>query len=124
MSLAPELPNGRRVDLRKEPRTDVVRIVEYCEFPRRDAAGEPRVAYTRNVSRSGACIGVDRPEAVGSLLRLAFHDLDGSPGEPFVGRVAWTRDREDGCHWMGIQLLAGGTDLAVASSQTQAVASS
>jgi len=26
-------------------------------------------------------------------------------GNARVGRVAWTRDREDGRHWMGVELL-------------------
>jgi len=64
-----------------------------------------RVGYTRNVSHSGVCLGVDRPESVGALIRLGIRGLDGTHIDARVGRVAWTRDREDGRHWMGVELL-------------------
>ena len=57
---------------RREARTDVVRIVEYTRFPRAGEDVAPRLAFTRDLSPSGMCIGTDEPERAGTLLRVVL----------------------------------------------------
>jgi hypothetical protein len=90
---------------RAEERIDTVRIVEYSEFPHRVSKRSVRVGFTRDISRSGLCVGSDRPERVGSMLRLGIRALDGGPTDARIGRVAWTSETLDGRHWIGIKLL-------------------
>jgi len=117
MATAPAIHAGMLTESRKEARADTVRIVEYSEFPRRDSDRGLRVGYTRNVSGSGVCLGVDHPESVGSLLRLGIRGFDGCRTDARIGRVAWTSVRDDGRHWMGIELL---TDVANAAAAPNA----
>lgn len=97
--------DGIHLENRSEARTEVIRIVEYTPFPRAAAQG-PRIGFTRDVSPSGMCIGVDDPENVGSLLRVTLRDLDGSPSRPIVKRVVWCQPARDGRHWLGLEQLA------------------
>lgn len=97
---------------RIEVRTETVRIVEYSEFPRRVSEESLRLGFTRNISKSGVCLGVDRPEPVGSMLRLGIRDLDGGRVDARIGRVAWASAARDGRHWIGIELLTATSDTA------------
>jgi hypothetical protein len=61
--------------------------------------------FTRDISRSGMCLGVDRSEPIGSLLRLCLRDIEGRSNDACVGRVVWSRSEPDGRHWLGLELL-------------------
>jgi hypothetical protein len=100
-----ERPRGGN-GVRREPRREIVRIVEYACFPRATADQPRRLGFTRDVSRSGMCIGADRSEHVGELLRLSVRGLDGRAQEPVVARVVWTSAERDGRFWLGLELLA------------------
>jgi hypothetical protein len=91
--------------LRREPRREVVRIVEYTRFPRVGSEHGPRIGFTRNISTSGVCIGTDEPEAVGTLLRLSIRELDGRPSKPCIERVVWCSGADDGRYWIGLERL-------------------
>ncbi len=95
------LPPGRR----GEARQDVVRIVEYTPFPRSAANQRQRVGFTRDVSDSGLCIGVDHAEPAGGLLRIVLRDLDGSALCDGIARVIWCTRERDGRHWHGLDHL-------------------
>jgi hypothetical protein len=92
--------------IRKELREETLRIVEYARFPRLSAGQRPRLGFTRDISRSGLCVGVDDAEDVGSLLRLAVRDLDGQKATASVQRVVWCTAERDGRYWLGLELLA------------------
>lgn len=91
--------------VRREEREDVVRVVEYSSFPRTAPETQLQLGFTRDISRSGLCLGVDRCEDVGALLRLDVRCLEGRPGGARIGRVVWTSSERDGRHWLGIELL-------------------
>ena len=88
---------------RREPRMDVVRIVEYTRFPRMDEDATPRIAFTRDLSASGMCIGADGPEPPDTLLRVTLRGVDGKPGATVVDRVVWCRPAHDGRWWIGLE---------------------
>jgi hypothetical protein len=90
--------------IRSEEREEMIRVVEYSPFPR-IAPQQLRVGFSRDISRSGLCLGVDECEAVGSLLRIGVRDIEGRTGDPRVGRVAWRSKTRDGRYWIGIELL-------------------
>jgi hypothetical protein len=92
--------------IRREPRHETVRVVEYTRFPRLSPDAEPSLGFTRDLSRTGLCIGADRGEEVGALLRLSVRDFAGRNGEPVVARVVWTQEARDERHWIGLALLA------------------
>jgi len=98
-----ELGNARR-----EARADTIRIVEYSRFPRDAADQHQRLGFTRDVSRSGLCLGADNDEGVGALLKLCVRDVDGRSPEPVVARVVWSSAERDGRFWLGLQLLSDG----------------
>lgn len=97
----PEVPS------RREPRIDVVRIVEYSHFPRMDSDVTPRIGFTRDLSASGMCIGADEPEPAGSLLRVTLRGVDGNPGITAVDRVVWCSPAHDGRWWIGLESRTG-----------------
>ncbi len=101
---APALRNPDAV--RKERRKDEVHIVEYAPFPRLGKQAG-RVAFTRDVSESGMCLGVDAPEQGGSLLRVLVRDVDGRTTLDSLTRVVWCRTTPDGRWWLGLSLLHG-----------------
>jgi len=92
-------------EIRREARSEKVRIVEYACFPRVAPNPRLRLGFTRDVSESGMCLGVDRRESVGSLLRLSLRDIEGRTQEACVGRVRWTSEERDGRYWLGLELL-------------------
>ena len=94
-----------RSPFRSEPRRDEVRIVEYTPFPRVGASEGARIAFTRDVSQSGLCIGSDRPEPVGSLLRVVVRGTDGRPDPACIERVVWCQPAGDGRHWIGLERI-------------------
>lgn len=98
--LTPAAPEERR-----EARSEKIRIVEYSRFPRVAPHQRLRLGFTRDLSNSGMCLGVDRREPVGSLLRLCLRDIEGRSHEACVGRVVWTHAERDGRHWLGLALL-------------------
>jgi hypothetical protein len=96
--------NGDAV--RKEPREESLRIVEYARFPRISPEQQPRIGFTRDVSESGMCLGVDDAEPIGSLLRVTVRGLDGRPRSPSIHRVVWCRTERDGRHWLGLEFVS------------------
>lgn len=93
------------VPIRREPREDTVRIVELAPFPRSDSHRTPRVGFTRDLSKSGMCIGVDEAEDVGSLLRVCLREIDGRPAQTAVHRVVWCSAERDGRFWLGLEVM-------------------
>ena len=104
METGPE--RSPRKGVRREPRQDTIRIVEYAPFPRDKADRGSRLGFTRDISRAGMCIGVERDEQVGALLKLCLREVDGSSAEPVVSRVVWTRAEPDGRFWLGLELVS------------------
>jgi len=90
---------------RREERDEKIRIVEYSCFPRVAPRQRVRVGFTRDISPSGVCLGVDRSEPVGSLLRLSLRDIEGRSSDDCVGRVLWNSNERDGRYWLGLELL-------------------
>lgn len=99
----PLFPNAGAV--RREERSEKIRIVEYSCFPRVAPQQRPRIAFTRDISPSGLCLSVDHSEPVGSLLRLSLRDIEGRGSDYCVGRVVWSSNETDGRHWLGLELL-------------------
>jgi hypothetical protein len=93
--------------IRREPRRDTVRIVEYTRFPRVGPDPGPRIGFTRDLSASGMCIGTDEPEAVDALLRVSVRDLGGRSSRPCIERVVWCSRARDGRYWIGLERLTG-----------------
>ena len=91
--------------IRREPRTDEIRIAEYTPFPRETASQLPRVGFTRDVSPLGMCLGVDHPEPLGALFRIDVSRLNGESMGASIGRVVWCEGTRDGRHWLGLDLL-------------------
>lgn len=91
---------------RREAREAMVRLVEYCPFPRTSASEGWRRGSTRNLSPSGMCLGVDEVYPEGSLLRITLLGIDGRPTLATLARVAWSR-QEDGGPVAGLALLGG-----------------
>ncbi len=103
-SAARNLPTPEAV--RNERRRDEVQMVEYAPFPRLgDQRG--RVGFTRDVSESGMCLGVDAPEQAGTLLRVVVRNVDGRTTLDSLARVTWSRSARDGRWWLGLSLLHG-----------------
>jgi hypothetical protein len=92
--------------IRREPREETLRIVEYTRFPRMANDQRQRVGFTRDLSASGMCLGVDDAEPIGSLLRLTVCGPDGSPMPARVERVVWCSAERDGRYWLGLELLS------------------
>ncbi len=102
-------------DRRREAREDTVRIVEYSRYPRDAAEQRTQLGFTRDISRMGMCVGVDRAERVGVLLKLCVRDVDGLSPEPTLARVVWTRGEWDGRFWLGLELLSDACHRKVAA---------
>ena len=100
------LPAGAE-PLRREQREEVVRLVEYAPFPRVRADQRRRSAFTRDISPSGMCLGVDFAEPEGSLLRIIVRCVDGRPTQDLLARVEWCRFHPDGHIWLGISFMGG-----------------
>jgi hypothetical protein len=99
----PDLPV--EVPIRREARQDTVRIIEYAPFPRSDSLRRPRTGFTRDLSESGMCVGVDESESVGSLLRVCLRGVDGNPERTAINRVVWCSAERDGRFWIGLELM-------------------
>ena len=120
--------------VRRERRNGAVRIVEIAhrlgaaELGRREKqrAAEPTVrkggfprpperliGFTRDLSESGMCLGLDEAAPVGSLLDVTLCGLNGKPVRRVLGRVVWARPDFDTRVWHGLELLGpspeGGT---------------
>jgi hypothetical protein len=91
--------------VRRESRRDEVRSVEYTAFPRVRGEQLPRLGFTRDISPLGMCLGVDSPEAIGSLFRVQVRHLDGQPMGTTIARVVWRMASRDGRYWLGLDLL-------------------
>ncbi len=98
------LPAGA-VPLRREQREQIVRLVEYAPFPRVRADQRRRSAFTRDLSPSGMCLGVDFAEPEGSLLRIIVRCVDGRPTQEMLARVKWCTSHSDGHFWLGISFM-------------------
>jgi hypothetical protein len=90
---------------RHESRQKLVRMVEHRPFPRAHAGEGRAVGFTRDLSRSGMCISVERPEALGSLLHLILYGLDGRPTLDSIARVARCERDARGRLWLGLALV-------------------
>jgi hypothetical protein len=91
---------------RREERERAIRIVDYTAFPRTAPDAGPRIGFTRDLSPSGMCIGVDASEPPGSLLRVTLRDVDGRPARSGAWRVVWCSAERDGRFWLGLELVA------------------
>jgi hypothetical protein len=91
--------------IRREHRTNEVRSAEYTPFPRVSSDQNPRLGFTRDMSALGMCLGVDRPEPVGSLLRVEVRRIDGASMGATVGRVVWCSSAHAGRFWLGLDLM-------------------
>jgi hypothetical protein len=98
-------PNSAETGERREPREDTVRIVEYSRYPRDAAEQRVQLGFTRDLSHMGMCVGVDREERVGALLKLCVRDVDGRSPEPIIARVVWSESEWDRRFWLGLELL-------------------
>ncbi len=87
------------------PRSEGVRIVEYTRFPRSGPDAGPRLAFAREVTANGMCIGCAEPEPVGSVLRVAVRDLEGRPCPARLARVVRCAPAGEGRHWVGLEEL-------------------
>jgi hypothetical protein len=94
-----------RSPFRSEARRDEIRIVEYTPFPRVGSGKGQQIAFTRDISEAGMCIGSDRPEPVGSVLRVVLRGADGRPDPPCIERVVWCQPAGDGRHWIGLERI-------------------
>ena len=83
----------------------MVRLVEYAPCPRVSLGQERRVGFTKDCSASGLCLGAERPEPVGSLLRVIVRDVDGRPTLDSLVRVIWCRPGPDAGAWLGLSLV-------------------
>jgi hypothetical protein len=108
--------------VRREEREETVRVVEYSSFPRMAPEPALQMGFTRDISRSGMCLGVDRREDVGTLLRLSVRDVEGRPAEARIGRVVWTSSERDGRHWLGVKLVTAPPSRLAAAPARRAVA--
>jgi hypothetical protein len=93
-------------DARSEPREENLRIVEYSRFPRSSPGQRPRIGFTRDVSQTGMCLGVDDAVPIGSLLRVTVRSLEGRAARPSIHRVVWCSAERDGRYWLGLELLS------------------
>lgn len=90
---------------RAETREQIVQVVEYSHYPRRDPHKARRVAYSQDRSASG--LGLDLPECVapGELLRVTVHDIDGGIDMDGLARVVWCRTLASGRARAGLAML-------------------
>jgi hypothetical protein len=91
---------------RSEARESSLRIVEYTRFPRSAPGQGPRIGFTRDISETGMCLGVEEAVPIGSLLRLMVRALDGRATPPSIHRVVWCSAERDGRYWLGLELLS------------------
>jgi hypothetical protein len=101
--------------LRREARSETLRIVEYARFPRFSRDQRLQLGFTRDISASGMCLGVDREEEVGALLKLGIRSVDGRDAESVVARVVWSSATGDDRFWIGLQLVADSARLELAA---------
>ncbi|MCG8590030.1 MAG: PilZ domain-containing protein [Proteobacteria bacterium] len=94
-------PGVRRTEVRER----TVRIVEYTPFPRVTRDSGRRVGFSRDVSSSGMCLGVEAELTAGDLLRVVVRGVDGLPTLDSLARVLWSRPRQDGGFWAGLGLV-------------------
>lgn len=90
---------------RSELREQVIRLVEYAPFPRSSAEQRTRIAFTRDVSPSGLCLGATSAEPVGSLLHVTVRCVDGRPTLETLARVSWCSCDAEGRFLVGLQLV-------------------
>lgn len=77
-----------------------------------DAAGEPLLAATRNLSKGGVCLDVERAlpegETLGVSLFLTLEGIEQADNEALVvpAKVVWCTERDDGGFTAGMQFAA------------------
>jgi len=96
-------------------RVDTVRIVEFSRYPRDAAEQQLQIGFTRDFSPMGMCVGVDRGERVGTLLKVCVHEVDGDRSEPSLARVVWTKTEWNGRFWLGLELLPSVSERKIAA---------
>lgn len=90
---------------RAEAREQVVRLVEYAPYPRSSAEQRTRIAFTRDISASGLCLGATSAEPVGSLLHLTVRCVDGKATLETLARVSWCAADADARFLLGLHLV-------------------
>jgi hypothetical protein len=103
----------------RDTRERTVRQVEFSQFPRATRGDGTQLGFTRDESASGMCLGADHAEPLGALLRIVVRGTDGRPALDCVARVVWTRERNDGRWWLGVQIVQRGSRLALAVRPTR-----
>ena len=91
--------------VRRETRSEELRVVEYTPFPREHASQTPRRGFTRDISGLGMCLGVDEPERIGALMRVEVRHISDRPLGASIARVVWCSGTRDGRYWLGLDLL-------------------
>jgi hypothetical protein len=81
---------------RQERRVRRVRMVEYSAYPRVAPDQRTRLGSTCDLSASGMCLGVDRAETEGALLRVILRGVDGRPTYDMLTQVVWCRAQPGG----------------------------
>jgi len=97
--------SGAPRSARLEVREQLVRLVEYAPFPRSSAEQRTRIAFTRDVSASGLCLGATSAEPVGSLLHVTMRCIDGRPTLETLARVTWCSCDAEGRFLVGLRLV-------------------
>ena len=110
MAVTPFVIDARRGSgVRREARTDALRIVEYAGFPRVATEARPHVGSMRDFSATGMCMGADDATPVGALLRVTVRELGGLPRRTTIERVVWCEAQRDGRYWVGLERLSEAT---------------
>ena len=91
---------------RQESRERRVRMVEYAVFPRIASDQRMRPVFTCDLSGSGMCLGTDRSETEGTLLRVILRDVDGRPTSDVLAQVIWCQPQQDGRFRIGLHQVA------------------
>ncbi len=91
---------------RREPREELVRLVECTPFPRKRANERRRLAFTRDLSLSGLQVAGDYAFEEGSLLHVVLHSAQGKPIVDGLARVVWSRPEGEERHRTGLFLIA------------------
>jgi hypothetical protein len=101
------IPAECQVERRQERRT-ILRMVDYSPFPRACVDEQVRSGFAKNESVTGLCIAVESAQAMGSLLRVVVHGVDGKPTRDAIARVVWCHAQPDGHFHAGLELLREG----------------
>lgn len=91
--------------VRREPRRDGLRQVDYSPFPRMRLDAGTRLGLLVNESDAGLCLVTNEGEPIGALLRVMVRGLHGRTSRDVVARVVWCQQGDSGRSRMGLELL-------------------